>query len=164
MPTAGQVSAALPPAERLARGPVAVLECFQRIPCDPCAASCPTGAVKPFAEINDLPALDVERCIGCAKCVAACPGLAVFVVDLSRPGEDGLVCLPYEFLPLPARGEAVRCLGRDGEEVCRGTVERVVRGRGGGTDAPTPLVWLRVPKQAALAVRHFEPGGESDQR
>jgi sarcosine oxidase subunit alpha len=63
-----------------------IIECPQRIPCNPCHTSCPTGAVKAFKDINDQPEIDYEKCTGCARCVAVCPGLACFVVDLTWGG------------------------------------------------------------------------------
>lgn len=41
----------------------------------PCATSCPTGAVRPFEDINDNPSSDYSKCTGCGLCVAKCPGL-----------------------------------------------------------------------------------------
>jgi len=44
--------AILPPQEAWEnkKGGYVIIECPQRIPCNPCATSCPTGAVKPFAD------------------------------------------------------------------------------------------------------------------
>ena len=46
--------AILPPQEawEKKKGGYVVIECPQRIPCNPCATSCPTGAVKPFVDIK----------------------------------------------------------------------------------------------------------------
>ena len=88
--------------EKKANGLV-IIECPQRIPCNPCHTSCPTGAVMPFADINDTPRIDYTKCTGCTMCVAKCPGLACFVVDLTYGGPDeALMKLPYEMLPVPA--------------------------------------------------------------
>ena len=67
--------AILPPQEawEKKKGGYVVIECPQRIPCNPCATSCPTGAVKPFVDINDVPEIDYEKCTGCALCVEPCP-------------------------------------------------------------------------------------------
>jgi len=35
---------ALPPARFSGKGPLAVIECFQSIPCNPCVEACPRGA------------------------------------------------------------------------------------------------------------------------
>ena len=51
--SAEEVNRVMPPPEVLKKGPVAVVECIQEIPCDPCHASCPFGAIKEFKDIND---------------------------------------------------------------------------------------------------------------
>ncbi|MCF7935129.1 MAG: 4Fe-4S dicluster domain-containing protein [Synergistales bacterium] len=103
-----------------------IIECPQRIPCNPCHTSCPTGAVQPFKDINDVPTIDYSKCTGCAMCVAKCPGLACFVVDLTYGGKDeALMKLPYEMLPRPEKGQEVACLDREGREVCRSNVVNV---------------------------------------
>lgn len=100
-----------------------IIECPQNIPCDPCSASCPTGAILPFEKITDLPRIDYSKCTGCSLCVAVCPGLACFVIDLTYGMEDqALIKLPYEMLPRPQQDEEVMCLGRTGEELCKGKV------------------------------------------
>ncbi|MCL2684545.1 MAG: 4Fe-4S dicluster domain-containing protein [Synergistaceae bacterium] len=107
------------------RGGLVVIECPQRIPCDPCGTSCPSGAIRPFRDINDTPDIDYSKCTGCAVCVAVCPGLACFVVDLTFAPDLALYKLPYEMLPVPAREDLVLCLGRTGEVLARGKVEAV---------------------------------------
>ena len=108
------------------KGGFAVIECPKRIPCNPCATSCPTGAVLPFEDINDTPRIDYEKCTGCGKCVARCPGLACFVIDLTYGGEDqALISMPYELLPVPEKGGTVACLDRIGRVVAEGLVTAV---------------------------------------
>ena len=103
-----------------------IIECPQRIPCNPCHTSCPTGAVLPFEDINNTPRIDYSKCTGCAMCVAKCPGLACLVVDLTYGGPDeALMKLPYEMLPVPEKGEEVACMNRTGEAICRGKVVNV---------------------------------------
>ena len=84
----------IPSAERRAKGPVACIECFQHIPCNPCEASCPRHAITIGSEITDLPRLDETLCNGCGLCMTRCPGLAIFTVDES--GERARVSFPYE--------------------------------------------------------------------
>jgi Fe-S-cluster-containing hydrogenase component 2 len=127
--TEARPGAELPPKELWEgkRNGLVIIECPQRIPCNPCATSCPTGAIIPFKDINDTPQIDYEKCIGCAKCVARCPGLACFVVDLTAGGEDeALMKLPYEMLPRPEKGDEVDCLNRVGETVARAKVQAVL--------------------------------------
>lgn len=110
----------LPSKERLAKGPVAVIECPEEIPCNICTSACPYSAIKK-GKIYDLPVLDEQKCIGCGVCISKCPGLAIFVVDLSK--EDmAYITLPYEMLPAPKRGGEVVLLDRLGREVGKGVV------------------------------------------
>jgi len=150
VPSREDLEKVTPPAERRARGPVAMVECFQRIPCDPCHYSCRSGAIKEFKDINDVPEVDWEKCTGCGVCVAACPGLAVFVMDETASASECLVAMPHEFSPLPREGDTVDLLDREGVALTRGMVERVIPGR---KPAGTPVVWVRAPKEYSLTVR-----------
>ncbi|MCD6222531.1 MAG: 4Fe-4S binding protein, partial [Thermoplasmata archaeon] len=57
----------LPNEEQLRKG-VAITECLQPIPCNPCKEVCPTNAIK-MDDINDPPLIDYDKCIGCSLCV-----------------------------------------------------------------------------------------------
>lgn len=107
------------------KGGLVVIECPQRIPCNPCATSCPSGAVVPFKDINDTPTIDYEKCTGCGMCVAKCPGLACFVIDLAYSVDKALMKLPYEMMPLPVKGTEVDCLDRQGKAVTKGIVKSI---------------------------------------
>jgi len=96
-----------PPQEQLAGRRLAVVECGHEIPCNPCETSCARGALTVGETITSLPVLDAERCDGCGSCMADCPGLAIFVVDLTRGDGRAEVWLPHEFLPVPAPGAVV---------------------------------------------------------
>ena len=114
----------LPPKEQWEKkkGGYVVIECPKRIPCNPCYTSCPTGAVLPFEDINDTPKIDYSKCTGCGICVSRCPGLACFVIDMTYAEDKAVIKLPYELLPLPEKGQTVKCLGRDGSELADGEV------------------------------------------
>ena len=114
----------LPP-ETARSGPVAVVECFQPIPCDPCVEACPRQAIRPMRHIHDLPALDYSRCNGCGRCVFFCPGLAIFIVDESYREGEALVKLPYEMPHPPRKGEEGWALDRQGRRLCPARVERI---------------------------------------
>lgn len=60
---------------------VAIIECPQEIPCNPCVAACKTGAITK-ASLNACPRIDPEKCVGCKLCVAACSGQAIFLQAL----------------------------------------------------------------------------------
>lgn len=138
----------LPSEERQKRGPYAIFECFQRIPCNPCATSCKTGAVKTFIDINDLPEVDYDKCTGCGLCISACPGLAIFVVDETYSPNEALIKIPYEYYPVPKVGEKVKTLNREGEIVGEANIIRVQRPKN-----KTLVVWVAVPKGVAQVVR-----------
>lgn len=138
--------------KRLDRGPVAVIECLERIPCNPCVEACPQGAISMPGGLNELPQLDVDACTGCGLCVNGCPGLAIFVVDTTAVPGEALVSLPYEFLPLPEKGDVVVALDREGQPV--GTA-RVVRVRKTKKMDRTAVVSLAVPVEQAMEVRGF---------
>ena len=145
-----------PGPERFARGPVAIIECLQDIPCNPCRDACPHEAIL-LSGLTERPRLVEDRCTGCGLCIAACPGQAIFVVD--RSGEDGLVTFPYEYLPLPVRGMAVTAVDRAGQPVCEGTVTRVVDTQKMNR---TRLVTIRVPGDKVDEVRFIRIPGEGE--
>jgi sarcosine oxidase subunit alpha len=143
------VETVTPPVElwKKKKNGLVIIECPQKIPCDPCHASCPTGAILPFENINDIPKIDYSKCTGCAMCVAACPGLACFVADIS--GEQAILKLPYEMLPKPQVGNDVVCLDRYGREVARSKIVKVQEPR----KDKTYVVHVVVPKDLVMHVR-----------
>ncbi len=153
IPTAEDLAQVMPSAERLAKGPVAIAECFQNIPCDPCYHSCKQGAIKPFDDINERPQVDHDKCNGCGMCLMRCPGLAIFVVDETYSENEALVKIPYEFLPLPKPEQVVDAVNRAGKVVGEARVVKVQSGK--GMDG-TNVVWLAVPKNLSMEVRHFK--------
>lgn len=126
-----------------------IIECFEAIPCNPCETSCPVGAIKVGANINDVPVIDYSRCTGCGVCATKCPGLAIFMY---QEREDGmaLVGIPYEFLPVPERGQTVYAIGRNGEVLCTARVDRITRSAN-----KTNIVYLTVPEELGRDVRHI---------
>ena len=119
--------------------------------------SCRFGAIQEFEDINDIPKMDWSRCTGCGLCVAACPGLAIFVVDETYSETECLIAIPYEFAPLPAKGQEVDLTDRAGIVVAEGVVQRVVAGK---KPSGTPVVWVSAPKIMATVVRGFVPRNE----
>ena len=143
----------LPSDDRVAQRAVAVIECLEEIPCNPCETSCPHGCIKIGDNINDLPILDKTKCTGCGLCVAKCPGLAIFIEDASIGGEQALVSFPYEYWPLPEKGQEVTCCDRQGIPVCVGTIEKVV-----STEKydKTAVVTTRIPLKHIHDVRSID--------
>ncbi len=150
LPTPEDLARGSPSKERLSRGPVAIIECFQRIPCNPCYAACKRGAIKEFKDINDLPEIDFELCNGCAVCVSKCPGLAIFVVDQTYSEKEALVKIPYELLPLPKKGEMVDALNRQGETVGKAEVVSVLKFKD-----KTCVISIAVPKELLMDIRNI---------
>ena len=149
IPTEKDLESVIPSKERLSKGPVAIMECFEKIPCNPCT-SCKRGAIKEFEDINDRPQLDVDICNGCGVCISNCPGLAIFVVDETYSETEALVKISYEFLPLPEEGTFVTGLDRAGKPVCRAKVVKVQNTK---AQDRTPVVSLAVPKEFSMVVR-----------
>lgn len=139
-----------PDEERFEKGPVAVVECVQQIPCNPCESACPFHAIQIGQPITNTPQVDRGKCIGCGMCVAACPGLAIFLVDKTYSETEATVSFPFEYDPLPEKGQEVDALSRAGEYVCKGHVVKVMNPK---KNDHTPVVTLAIPKEYADTVR-----------
>jgi len=150
IPTTEDLQAVLPAPGRLKQGPVAVIECFQQIPCNPCAEACPRGAITMPISISERPLFDETKCNGCGLCVTRCPGLAIFVVDYDWSPVAALLKIPYEFAPLPEAGEVVAAIDRAGKIIGAATVQRVQQQAN-----RTTVLWLAVDKTIAMDVRNI---------
>jgi Fe-S-cluster-containing hydrogenase component 2 len=159
IPTDNDLEKVIPDKKRLAKCPVVIIECFQRIPCDPCAISCKLGAIKPFIDINDLPQVDFNKCTGCGICISSCPGLAIFVIDKNYSEEKSLIKLPHEMLPLPEKGEDVYVLDRAGAILGKAKVARVLKIKN-----KTNIISLEVPKSMAMKVRSIKVEDKNNER
>ncbi len=133
----------LPNDEQLKKG-VAIIECVQEIPCDPCVAVCPVNAIS-MKDINDIPKIDFNKCTGCKRCVGICPGLAIFVIKIRD--DNALVTLPYEFLPIPKVGDNITALDRAGKPRGNAKIVKVNRSN------KTTVVTIEIEKDLAMEVR-----------
>jgi len=141
-----------PSKDRLEKGPCVIVECFQCIPCDPCVDACVRGAIKIESNINNLPEVDFDKCNGCGLCISHCPGLAIFVVHKNYSEDKGLVMLPYEFTPIPEKGDMVDALGRDGKKLCDAKVVKVINTK---KQDRTAIISILVPKDLVMEVRQI---------
>jgi Fe-S-cluster-containing hydrogenase component 2 len=143
-----------PSEERFLRGPVPIIECIEAIPCNPCQTVCNRGIIQVGEPITNLPVLiDPDgSCSGCGQCVVVCPGLAIFIVDKNFSDTMATIILPYELLPLPAKGDVIIGINRAGKQICRGYVHKV---RNIKSFDRTALVSIAIPKEHADEVRFF---------
>jgi len=142
----------VPGKDRRQKEPYIVIECLQKIPCNPCVDSCPQHAITMHPTINDLPEVDYDLCTGCGICVTNCPGLAIFLIDQTFEDNRSLLGLPWEFFPLPEKGELVTLLDRAGNPCGKGEVIRIRNSR---AQDRTPLVFLAVDHDLVMVARNF---------
>ena len=98
-----------------------------------------------------MPKLDEDKCIGCGLCIAACPGLAIFVLNGGK--EKAEVSFPFEYYPLPSKGDVVDCVDREGNVVVKGTVLRVIKPK--KYDA-TVVITVEIPHEYIKTVRSIK--------
>lgn len=129
-----------------------IIRCIQEIPCDPCTKVCPKKAIYITGDsIMGVP--EFRRvCLGCARCVAGCPGLAIVMVELDYDPERKLALLtvPFEFSEeaIP-NGKKVETMDLEGNHVGYGTVVAV---KSNPSQNKCRLVLLEVPYSDALTV------------
>jgi NADPH-dependent 2,4-dienoyl-CoA reductase/sulfur reductase-like enzyme/Fe-S-cluster-containing hydrogenase component 2 len=137
----------------------AVIECTQNIPCNPCQDSCPKKCIKVGNDITALPIIDENaECSGCGMCIASCSGQAIFLVSEDSENNDfGFVTMPYEFMPLPVKGEVGDGYDRSGKPVCSAQVVDIKRTK--AMDM-TNLLTVRVPLDMISKVRFYKGGAK----
>lgn len=135
---------------RYAKGAVAVVECVQQIPCNPCETACKFDAITVGDPITNLPKINEDNCTGCGACVAKCPGLAIFIVNKAYSDTEATVAFPYEYIPTPQVGEEWEAVNRKGEVQCKCVIEKVMNPKAYDR---TPVVTVKIPKEFADEVR-----------
>lgn len=100
-----------------------VIHCLQEIPCNPCMTVCPKGLIT----TEDHPVMGLpeysQGCIGCRKCIAVCPGLAVTLVDRRKDTANPTVTIPWELGEWTLEeGRTVTLTGWEGDILGEGTV------------------------------------------
>ena len=111
------------------------------------------SSIKIGAHITSLPAVEENAtCVGCGMCVASCSGQAIFLVDETFEPGFATVTIPYEFLPLPEKGEKGLGLGRNGQPVCEAEVVSVKSVK---AFDHTNLLTIKVPADMAMKARFY---------
>jgi Fe-S-cluster-containing hydrogenase component 2 len=131
-------------------GPVAVVDCLEEIPCNPCEKACRKGAIVVGDDICALPVYNPSDCDGCGRCVAVCPGMAVFLLDRSKGKGRARVTVPFEMKEPMEAGKVVWAVDEKGEPL--GKV-KIIKANRMGKDDKTILVTVDVPEEWALKVR-----------
>jgi len=139
-----------PSKSRINRGAVAVIECPEEIPCNVCEGACPREAIKVGHPITNLPILDEDKCTGCGLCIAQCPGLAIFVIDMKFSDQEAMVSFPYEHLPVPKVGSIIDAVDRNGNILTESKVVRVHKEK---YYDHTLIISVAVPKAFAQDIR-----------
>ena len=98
-------------------------------------------------DINSIPAIDYDVCISCGNCIGVCPGLALFIVKTTE--DKGYVTLPYEFLPIPEKGQHVNTLDRKGNKIDTGVVQKIRKA------GKTCIVTIEIEKHHVMDVRNI---------
>lgn len=132
-----------------------VFHCSQEIPCNPCTSVCPQGLIHiDEDDIRKIPEFLGEQlgkeCVGCERCVAICPGLAITLVDRRDDPENPIVTIPFEYAPdRLAVGEEVKVLDAVGDLL--GSVS-VVEVKAIEANDRTVLVKVRAPAEIATRI------------
>ncbi|MDD5183272.1 MAG: 4Fe-4S binding protein [Bacilli bacterium] len=125
-PTKEQIQSCFPE-KTVILNPKAIIECYEKIPCNPCSTSCPFNAIYIGDDINQIPVIDFNKCTGCGVCVFSCPGLAIKVVQTD--GKHAKFKIPYEFIPYPKKNEIWNAIDHAGEVIGKAKIANVIIGK-----------------------------------
>ncbi|UCC18890.1 MAG: FAD-dependent oxidoreductase [Promethearchaeota archaeon] len=135
-----------------------VFYCNQEIPCNPCTTVCDQNQIRTIDDlITKLPYFKGEQdCIGCGKCVAVCPGLAVVLIDYRKDKKYPLITFPFELIENKLeKGQKVVVVSNEGElgeyEIHRSRILKEF--------PKTQLITIKLPSEIAkkaVAIKHYE--------
>jgi ferredoxin len=131
-----------------------IIRCMQEIPCNPCTEACPKNCITMKDSILALPEFGGE-CIGCGRCVLACPGLAINLVmeEYDPAQEKALLMMPFEFVnDIIPIGREVKTTDMEGNLVGSG---KVIAYRERDSQNSRRLLLLEVPYEQRLDVAGF---------
>lgn len=138
--------------ERRKKCAYVIIECPEKIPCDPCVGACLQEAISIPKSMIELPVVDYDKCTGCLLCIPKCPGLAIFVID-ETPEDHSIIYIPYELLPRPNKGDRIIALDRNGKERGEVVVTKVI-------DSPKfdhcTVIGFSVPKDLVNDIRFIK--------
>lgn len=100
--------------------PFVQIDCLYGFACNPCAFSCPYGAITK-SSTSTVPQIDFDKCIGCMQCVYQCPGLAIFGYNIPK----AQLFLPIEYEA--AEGEQVYLVDNNGKILGDGKIEKILK-------------------------------------
>ncbi len=100
--------------------PFVLIDCLYGFACNPCAFSCPQGAITK-SSTSTVPNIDFSKCVGCMECVYQCPGLAIFGYNLPK----GKLFLPVEYEV--EENVDVYLVNNQGEKLGTGCIEKVLK-------------------------------------
>lgn len=156
--TQEQIKSVFPDIKRINQGPVAIVECYEKIPCNPCYKSCNFEAISDLTDINNIPLVNAEKCTGCGACVFNCPGLAIMIVDGSKSDDYVIFKIPYEFLPLPKEQQTIQGLDREGKYI---TDVKIIKVQNSKAMDRTPVAHVQVDRKYMYDFRNIRIGDKT---
>jgi len=106
----------LPPEAITSQKRVALIECVEEIPCNPCAVVCRLDGIEKES-LCSPPIVDWEKCTGCTLCVAVCPGLSIYEGQAHGQVRSSRRRRQHSDANLPGQGRCIPTMGgnrRDG--------------------------------------------------
>jgi glycine/D-amino acid oxidase-like deaminating enzyme/Pyruvate/2-oxoacid:ferredoxin oxidoreductase delta subunit/bacterioferritin-associated ferredoxin len=103
---------------------LAIINCDEDIPCNPCAISCKFDSIKINKNITQQPTINYELCKGCGLCLPKCPGRAIRMLQYNFTDTESLLTIPFEFEPYPKQNQKVSIVNYDGNFLANGTIQK----------------------------------------